>query len=90
MFNILIILLFNYIYVFSFDSTCVSCKWFVNMNVPKSNDLALNLGFCRYFKEKIGKDKTERVVYNFAKVCRENENMCGKYAIHYEAKPITK
>ena len=47
---------------------CSNCKWFVN------NISNINHGKCTMFGEKI----KEKLMYNYAKHCRENEKLCGQ------------
>ena len=72
----------NIFRVYSYDPICSSCKWFVKITMPNIR----KTGYCTRFKEKFGNDNTERVVYNIATYCREQEHLCGKDASQYEPK----
>ena len=59
--------------------SCDTCKWF------SPNEARSDYGLCTLFKEKIYIADQERLISNFAKHCRTNENLCGKEARCYEA-----
>jgi hypothetical protein len=69
----LILLYFSYIY--AFEPSCVSCKFFVP---HKTNP---DLGLCEVFKNK---DMNGVHLKNFASHCRNDDNLCGKSGFLYE------
>ena len=62
------------------NKQCINCKYFI----PYKNNKISDFGLCKMFGNKVGDKKNERVVYNFAKHCRDDENLCGKNATLYE------
>lgn len=62
-----------------FKSDCLGCKWFI-----PNNKGFYDYGRCKMFKNKYDCDGNQLIIYEFAKHCRNTENMCGKNAILYE------
>lgn len=52
--------------------SCDTCKWF------SPNEHRIEYGLCTLFKEKMYVADQQRLISNFAKHCRNNENLCGK------------
>jgi len=81
------ILLFLYIqYCLAFNinkPTCSSCKWFI----PSKNKQD-DYGFCKIYKNKYEYNGKLIQIYEYAKHCRENSDMCGEEGFLYE--PIKK
>jgi len=67
-------------YVYSFEPSCTTCKFFI------PNTLNTNFGLCKLFQEKIYDDNNkEYVVNNVALQCRNNQNLCGKHGNFYQS-----
>lgn len=62
---------------YSFESSCVTCKFFI------PNRLNPEFGLCRMFEDKIYDKDNEHIIKNFASYCRNNENLCGKSGTLY-------
>jgi len=62
------------------NKQCINCKYFI----PYKNNKISDYGLCKMFGNKVGDKKNEKNIYNFAKHCRDDENLCGKNAIFYE------
>jgi hypothetical protein len=75
-------LLSCYSLVFYDSIPCSSCKWFV----PNSKDFIKNddYGLCKLFKNNYNVNGNKLVIYEYAKHCRKNENMCGQEGHLYE------
>jgi hypothetical protein len=43
-------------------------------------------GLCKIFSNRIFIDKNEKIIYNYAKHCRDDEFLCGKNGWLYEEK----
>ena len=61
-----------------FEKPCSSCKFFISHN----NNL--ELGLCNAFKEN-SLNKDDKIIRNFAKHYRNDENLCGKFGLLYES-----
>lgn len=73
LFVILTFLLIGFIKSFELSSPkCENCKWFLS---DIKNDK--NLGFCKIFANKISINNQDKLVYNYADHCRDNEFLCG-------------
>jgi hypothetical protein len=59
---------------------CKNCKYYI------TNQLNPNLGLCKIFSNRIFIDKNEKIIYNYAKHCRDDEFLCGKNGWLYEEK----
>jgi hypothetical protein len=77
-FFVTIFLVLNYI--LAFEPSCSSCKFYIpsNTNNPE-------LGFCRMFKNTCYHKGAQVLLPNYAQHCRENEHLCGKTGVLYEA-----
>ena len=64
--------------VFSYNPSCIYCKHFI----PNKN-INTDLGLCKMFQETTYSSGYIRL-YNFAKHCRNDENLCGKSGFLYE------
>lgn len=62
------------------NKQCSNCKYFI----PYKNNKISDFGLCKMFGNKIGDKKDEKIIYNFAQHCRDDENLCGKNATLYE------
>ena len=65
------------------NKLCQNCKYFIHYKNNKNNKI-IDFGLCKMFGNKVGDKKDEKVIYNFAKHCRDDENLCGKNATLYE------
>jgi hypothetical protein len=82
------LLYFLYIYmnceIYAQNKQCTNCKYFI----PHKNNKIVSLGLCRMFGNKVNSNENnkmnEKMVYNFAQHCRDDENLCGKNASLYE------
>jgi len=82
------LLYFLYIYmnceIYAQNKQCVNCKHFI----PHKNNKIVSLGLCRMFGNKVNSNdnikKSEKILYNFAQHCRDDENLCGKNGSLYE------
>jgi len=88
------ILYFLYIYmnceIHAQNKQCANCKYFI----PHKNNKIVSLGLCRMFGNKVNSNNDnskngEKMVYNFAQHCRDDETLCGKNASLYEEGFIT-
>jgi hypothetical protein len=61
------------------NKQCTNCKYFI----PYKNNKISDFGLCKLFGNKVGDKKNEKIIYNFAKHCRDDENLCGKNASLY-------
>ena len=61
---------------------CMSCKWF---KMPPSKSPIDEYGLCKLFKNNYDINGNKFVVYEYAKHCRKNENMCGEEGYLYES-----
>ena len=86
----LIIVFINLLFVYLINTTisyetrdCVKCKWFI----PYKNNNINELGCCKMFGNKVNDiNNTEKIMYNFAKHCRDDNNLCGSTGILFEIK----
>ena len=62
------------------NKQCSNCKYFI----PHKNNKIIDFGLCKMFGSKVGDKKDEKIIYNFAQHCRDDENLCGKNASLYE------
>ena len=84
---------FIYIYInceiYAKNNQCTNCKHFI----PHKNNKIVTLGLCRMFGNKVSindnSKKSEKILYNFAQHCRDDENLCGKNGSLYEGLAIT-
>jgi len=89
---LLLLRLFYFLYInmnceiYAQNNQCRNCKHFI----PHKNNKIVSLGLCRMFGNKVitngninGKT-SEKMIYNFAQHCRDDENLCGKNATFYE------
>lgn len=80
--NQIFLLLIGCVFIIQTNSfsikSCETCKWFY------PNNVRTEYGLCTLFKEKIYIADQERLISNFAKHCRDNENLCGKEGAMYE------
>jgi hypothetical protein len=60
---------------------CINCKWFI----PNQNGVP-DYGSCKMTQKTLQYKGKEIVVNDFAKHCRENENLCGENGYLYELK----
>jgi hypothetical protein len=87
------LLYFLYLYmnceIYAQNKQCANCKHFI----PHKNNKIVSLGLCRMFGNKVSINdnikKSEKIIYNFAQHCREDENLCGKNGSLYEGIAIT-
>jgi len=76
--------------IYAQNKQCANCKYFI----PHKNNKIVSLGLCRMFGNKVNSNgningkTSEKMIYNFAQHCRDDENLCGKNATFYE-KSIT-
>ena len=82
----IILLLTSLVFIYSYKPSCTNCKWFIMPN----NGINADLGLCSKFKDTIYDKGVEKVIYNFATHCRNNENLCGKEGLLYEENNETK
>lgn len=74
------LLLFSFIsIIFSFEPPCSSCKHFIS-----NNKGALDLGLCKMFTNKLSLKGDDVALPNFARHCRNDEQLCGKFGFLYE------
>jgi len=69
--------------IYAQNKQCVNCKFFI----PYKNKKITNLGLCKMFGNKIYCDNNknnEKIIYNFAQHCRDDESLCGKIGLLYE------
>jgi len=76
--------------IYAQNKQCANCKYFI----PHKNNKIVSLGLCRMFGNKVNSNndnikKSEKIIYNFAQHCRDDENLCGKNASLYEEGVIT-
>jgi len=62
------------------NKQCVNCKYFI----PHKNTKITSLGLCKMFGNNVNNKSHEKIIYNFAEHCREDENLCGKNATFYD------
>jgi hypothetical protein len=62
------------------NKQCTNCKYFV----PHKNNKITSLGLCKMFGNKVYSKDNEKINYNFAEHCRNDESLCGKNATFYE------
>ena len=75
------ITLFTLLYcIKSFEPSCSKCKHFIPHHLGNQD-----LGLCEMFKNSCFYQGKETVLPNFAKHCRENENLCGKKGFLFES-----
>ena len=74
-------------FVYCFETTqyrlCSNCKWFV------PNEVRLEYGLCKLFKERVYIVDEEKLISNFADHCRNNDSLCGKDGRFYEDTAIS-
>ena len=58
---------------------CASCGWFVKNNNGRMED-----GMCTLFSTTTIHGKKQKVVYEYAKHCRDNKDFCGQKGELYE------
>jgi len=82
-------LYFLYIYmnceIYAQNKQCTNCKYFI----PHKNNKIVSLGLCRMFGNKVNSNNDnskngEKMVYNFAQHCREDETLCGERGLLYD------
>ena len=74
------LLLFSFIsIILAFEPPCSSCKHFISNN--KGN---LDLGLCKMFTNKLSLKGDDVALPNFARHCRNDEQLCGKFGFLYE------
>jgi len=61
------------------NKQCSNCKYFI----PYKNNKISDFGLCKMFGYKVG-DKKDKIIFNFAKHCRDDDNLCGKNGSLYE------
>jgi hypothetical protein len=61
-----------------FVPKCSKCKSFV------PNKFNENLGYCKLFTRVNLNDSWEKLIYNYAKHCRDNEFLCGEEGMFFE------
>jgi hypothetical protein len=62
---------------------CANCKWFISYK----NKQLQELGLCRMFSNRIyNANNTDKVIYNFAGHCRDDNTLCGTTGILFEKK----
>jgi hypothetical protein len=71
--------------IYAQNKQCANCKYFI----PHKNNKIVSLGLCRMFGNKVNSNndnikKSEKIIYNFAQHCRDDENLCGKNGSLYE------
>ena len=70
--------------IYAQNKQCSNCKYFI----PHKNNKIVSLGLCRMFGNKVNSDENnktnEKIVYNFAQHCREDETLCGKTGILHD------
>jgi hypothetical protein len=66
--------------VYAYNPACSSCKNFIPYNVGDQH-----LGLCKMFKNISYNKGVEKVIYNYAIHCRNDENLCGNSGYLYEA-----
>jgi hypothetical protein len=76
-FSLIIWSLFCYTFSKS-NPECVNCKSYV------PNKFNKNHGYCKIFADKVYFNNNQKLVYNFAEHCRDNEYLCGKNAFLFE------
>jgi hypothetical protein len=61
---------------------CVNCRHFI----PYKNNKITSLGTCKLFGNKVNSSKThtDKIIYNFADHCRNDEHLCSKEGWLYE------
>lgn len=59
---------------------CRSCKWFISSHI--SDDYAL----CKLYKNNLNINGNRMIIYDYAKHCRKNEDMCGEDGFMYDEK----
>jgi NifU-like protein involved in Fe-S cluster formation len=64
-------------YVYAYEKTCSSCKYFIPHLGKKPE-----LGVCRFFKNK-PYENSNRIVYDYAVHCRNDAKLCGSEANFY-------
>ena len=64
--------------IYAQNKECSNCKFFI----PHKNNKVISLGLCRMFGNKV--NGNEKIIYNFAQHCRDDENLCGKNSTFYE------
>jgi hypothetical protein len=83
---LLLLPLFYFLYInincqiYAQNKKCANCKYFI----PHKNNKIVSLGLCRMFGNKVNSNGNEKMIYNFAEHCRDDENLCGKNASLYE------
>ena len=65
------------------NKLCQNCKYFIHYKNNKNNKI-IDFGLCKMFGSKVGDKKDEKIIYNFAQHCRDDENLCGKNSTFYE------
>jgi len=84
------ILLFTFMLSYSnsltlYDSSpsCSSCKWFIPSNKGGIND---HYGLCKLYKNNYDINGNKLIIYEYAKHCRKNKDMCGQQGFLYDKK----
>lgn len=62
-----------------YNPPCTSCRWFIP-HQRENNDY----GLCGFYKNVYIVKGAEKIVYEFASHCRNNETMCGERGFMYE------
>jgi len=69
--------------IYAQNKDCSNCKYFI----PHKNNKVPSLGLCKLFGNKVNSNENnkmnEKIVYNFAQHCRDDENLCGKTGLLY-------
>lgn len=68
----------TYVISLSQVRNCENCKWF-SKNINNNN-----MDFCKLFSINYDNNDVNKVTYNFAKHCRDNEFLCGKNGWFYD------
>ena len=72
--------------IYAQNKQCTNCKYFI----PHKNNKIVSLGLCRMFGNKVNSNgkinskNGEKMIYNFAEHCRDDETLCGKIGLLYE------
>jgi hypothetical protein len=89
------VLFLSFIFTFPFNSfikcltlydkpLCSSCKWFISSNkgLLREDDY----GLCKLYKNNYDINGNKMIIYEYAKHCRTNEDMCGSEGHLYDDK----
>ena len=79
MLTLFVFILVNIMNTIALERNCTSCSWFVKNKNGRIDD-----GMCKLFSTTLIDGTKQKIVHEYAKHCRENEEFCGKMGQLYE------